>query len=77
MASRHAETEGRSGAADAEGGMNRAGCFVAGVVVGFVLMEIGHALYFRNPDYLTAAIATVVFGCIATACAEGVGTSWG
>lgn len=47
--------------------MRISGDFVVGVVLGLVVMQVGHYLYLRNADYLAAAMLTAFFGAVVSA----------
>lgn len=56
--------------------VNRGGVFVAGVVVGCWLMQVGHYLYLRNNDYITAAWVTGICGGLSVLVAHSIAESW-
>lgn len=44
--------------------MTKQAIFSVGVLCGVVAMQIGHALYLRNSDYLFAMFFTAIFGVL-------------
>jgi hypothetical protein len=56
--------------------VNRLGCFVAGVVVGLMVMQVGHWLYLRSSDYGAAFGMTLVSGWFFIWIGHVLGEEW-